>query len=393
MTTERPPESSPPTPATQPAPLRRAWRAIDAFYDRIGLRPLGFVVFVGSALLLVFLRLQSAHAPLQAPAVGFALTTEHPSRIETVVVAVHVAPGDLVRAGTPLVSLSPMLAERELRLVRAELARAESLATLELEKDALDHDRYLEELDLEIEKARRDLAEAESEATLGRDIARAAQKQRTTVSERVTARTQPVTDLTGVDFDLELETARAADARRRAAAARKHLERLSTLADAARERSTLQSALHRQLVAEIGLLRTREQDLEEDLVQTTIVAAHDGRVVAVAPPGFAAPPGTSVATLVPEHATEIVAYLPPETSPERIVPGARVAITRPERACGGARGTVLRRGGAVVEAPGQIQSPILRLPVFGLPVHIAVPEDCAIAVGQLLEVELETRLP
>jgi hypothetical protein len=49
-------------------------------------------------------------------------------------------------------------------------------------------------------------------------------------------------------------------------------------------------------------------------------------------------------------------------------------------------GSVLRRGAAVEQIPGQIDS-LFGISAHGMPVYISVPPDCEIGVGQVLAVD------
>jgi multidrug efflux pump subunit AcrA (membrane-fusion protein) len=137
--------------------------------------------------------------------------------------------------------------------------------------------------------------------------------------------------------------------------------------------------------AELQVLTTRRSQLEAAQQQLTVHTTHAGRVAMIAPPGSSVAIGTSVASVTPEYAEEIVAYLPPETDPVGVMLGAPVTIVRPRSLCGGT-GSVLRRGAAVEEAPGQLTN-FLRFPVHGTPVYISIPAGCSIGVGQVLAVQ------
>jgi hypothetical protein len=95
--------------------------------------------------------------------------------------------------------------------------------------------------------------------------------------------------------------------------------------------------------------------------------------------------GGSVASVIPEYAQEIVAYVPSDLEPASITVGAPVRVARPARVCQGSA-EVLRRGATVQEAPGQLRS-LFRFPVHGMPVYISIPSDCELGVGQVLSVE------
>jgi multidrug resistance efflux pump len=138
--------------------------------------------------------------------------------------------------------------------------------------------------------------------------------------------------------------------------------------------------------ARLEFLITRRASLLRDREQLAVKSTVGGRVVAALPPGASVDIGTSVATVAPEHAEEIVAYVPAETDPALVEIGARARLLESQVAACRAYGTVLRRGAGVVEAPGQLRG-FLRLPVHGMPVYISVPEGCELGIGQVLAVE------
>ena len=138
--------------------------------------------------------------------------------------------------------------------------------------------------------------------------------------------------------------------------------------------------------AQLKLLRMRRAQLLEDRDNLSVKSQSSGRVSLVIPEGSSVAVGTSVATVTPEHAEEIVAYVPADTEPALIEPGTVVLLSGPGTLSCTALGTVLRRGAGVGRAPDQV-SGLLRLPVFGLPVYISIPEGCRLGVGQLLTVE------
>ena len=138
--------------------------------------------------------------------------------------------------------------------------------------------------------------------------------------------------------------------------------------------------------ARLELFITRRAALLKDREQLAVKSNVWGRVVAALPPGASVDVGTSVATVAPEYAEEIVAYVPAETDPALVKIGVRARLLKSQVAACRAHGTVLRRGAGVVEAPGQL-SGFLRLPVHGMPVYISVPEGCELGIGQVLAVE------
>ena len=151
------------------------------------------------------------------------------------------------------------------------------------------------------------------------------------------------------------------------------------------DRPSLERPTEALYAKELGLLQTRRKQLHEDREALTIAASLPGRVVVVAASGSAVAMGSSVASVSPEYAQEIVAYVPSDLQPASVAIGAPVHISRPALACQGAS-EVLRRGASVEEAPGQLRS-LFRFPVHGMPVYISIPSDCQLGVGQVLSIE------
>jgi len=151
------------------------------------------------------------------------------------------------------------------------------------------------------------------------------------------------------------------------------------------DRPSLQGPTEALYAKGIEVMQVRRTQLLEDREALTITASYPGQVVVVVEPGSAVAVGTSVASVSPEFAHEIVAYVPSETGPSAIAVGAAVCIARPAPACQ-ASAVVLRRGATVQEAPGQLRS-LFRFPVHGTPVYISIPADCQFGIGQVLSVE------
>ena len=101
---------------------RGALHAIERVFDAFRARPLGIVVFLGSAFLLLSLQVQTQGA-IRADAVARAQQVDHPARVASFVTAVYVHPGDSVEAGAPLVDLSPHFIDPELAPLDAQVAK------------------------------------------------------------------------------------------------------------------------------------------------------------------------------------------------------------------------------------------------------------------------------
>jgi len=151
------------------------------------------------------------------------------------------------------------------------------------------------------------------------------------------------------------------------------------------ERPSLESPMEAMYAQELAVLQTRRKQLLDDRAGLTVQATEEGRVVQVALLGSSVAAGGSVASVSPQYAREIVAYVSADTEPGSISVGSPVRIARTGQTCDG-EAAVLRRGGVVVEAPGQLRG-LLSLPVYGMPVYISIPEHCRLGVGQLLTVE------
>jgi multidrug resistance efflux pump len=153
------------------------------------------------------------------------------------------------------------------------------------------------------------------------------------------------------------------------------------------DQPSLEAPTEAVYASEIALMQTRRKQLLADREALTIKSSQIGRIVHISASGSAVSAGTSVASVTPEYAEEIVAYVPANTQPTSIRSGAQVQIARPitNLDCRG-EALVLRRGGAVEEAPGQLRN-FFRFPVHGMPVHISIPEGCRLGVGQIVTVE------
>lgn len=102
-------------------PLKaRLIRSSDAFFDILGMRPLGIFVFAGSALLCLHVIGLSAGAT-RADAVAVAGLVNHPSLVSSFTTQVFVKPGDRVEIGAPLVELSSHFINQQIERIDLEL--------------------------------------------------------------------------------------------------------------------------------------------------------------------------------------------------------------------------------------------------------------------------------
>lgn len=151
-------------------------------------------------------------------------------------------------------------------------------------------------------------------------------------------------------------------------------------------RPSLRNPTEAVFARQVEVLETRRAALLENRDTLLIRSRAPGLVALVAPLGGAVEEGGSVASVSPVHADEVIAYVSPETAPHAIEPGAPARIEP-----AGGQGclhdaTVLRRGAGVVPAPEQLQG-FLPVNRHGLPVHISVPDDCQLGVGQVVTVD------
>jgi multidrug efflux pump subunit AcrA (membrane-fusion protein) len=140
---------------------------------------------------------------------------------------------------------------------------------------------------------------------------------------------------------------------------------------------------------QIAVLRMERKALEEDRDGLVVKSQFRGVVSEVTWLGASIAEGASVASVMPEVAEEIVAYVPARADPSLVRKDANAFIVNAEsEECRGP-GVVRQRGAAVVQAPAQLTK--FLGPVHGTPVHISVPKACRLGIGQVLSVDFETR--
>lgn len=137
---------------------------------------------------------------------------------------------------------------------------------------------------------------------------------------------------------------------------------------------------------QLEVLGASRTSLAQDREALTIRSTFEGIVAQITWVGAWIKAGTSVASIMPEFAEEIVAYVPSGTNPDMISNDASAYIVGTKLAsCRGA-GRVQRRGATVAEAPGQLKR-LFRDPVHGMPVHVSIPSDCRLGNGQVVTVD------
>jgi hypothetical protein len=154
------------------------------------------------------------------------------------------------------------------------------------------------------------------------------------------------------------------------------------------KRPSLESPTADFYAKQIESLRVRRDMLIEDRESLLVKSDFEGVVEKVTWPGAAVAEGGSVATVMPEFADEIVAFVEPTTDPGMIDPGAFVRILGAEGSNCRDVAVIRRRGASVEEAPAQLKT-FLGGRVHGMPVHISVPENCRLGNGQIVTVDLK----
>ncbi len=356
--------------------------------ETIGARPLPFLGFMLAAAALAVLHVGTLRAT-SVRAVAWADPIVLAAPTPSSVLVAHVRPGDRVSTGTLLATLDDRLVRQALALVEAELeaeTRAAELAQLQL----------LEEVERERREAVRRVGEAKAASGRARAeeeararLLQAIAAQATEIRARHEARLAAETDLRDAARRLAEGEAAASEA---TALARSEVERVRALQTALPREGlpALARPTAEWFEAKLVALRLRRAALQQELQALSITAHAPGRVVRIAPSGSALASGAAVVELVAEEATELVAWLPPESAAERVGPGAKLVI-----AVAGCIGDapVLGGAGPVVEAPAWLSAVPMRAATFGLPVRAAVPAGCRLLPGRVVAAELHTGTP
>ena len=367
--------------------MRKLFRPFDRLLDHFSVRPLGILVFVGSAMALLMLQARQL-GRVPARAVASAPPIAQAALLEGTIEEVHVKPGEMVSEGTPLVTLKPRVVQRQLDELDAEILLVEQQHLLALAKLEREQRERREGLSRDLAEANRDVARAkadQSEQWLRQRSTKALLGQISGLLKQRLARSE---EKRQAQLNNDLAQAASRSAGLRITAEEIWRDSLKATLDALPEAPGLQQPSVTAYKAQLELLKARRKHLQKDLERRVIVAHASGRVVEVMPLGSPVEIGVVVSRLIPSEASEIIAYLPSEVQPGSVKPGARVAIVEPRGTCSGQTASLLRFGGTVEEAPGQL-SALLRRPIYGLPVHISVPAGCALAVGQALTVEID----
>lgn len=274
-------------------------RLSDAFFDVLGLRPIGIAVFTSSTALFFYLIGLSSGA-IQADGVAVAGRVDHPSPVASFVTRTFVRTGDRVEEGTPLVELSATFIDRDLSRVDLQIDQLIAKSKLALAKST------------SRERAKRGANAWGSEETSG------------------------MAELTTIRYEKEIE-----------------------------------------------VKRRRREKLISDREGLVVKASHAGIVSQIAWLGASISERMSVASVMPEFAEEIVAYVSPDVDASSIATGVATYMVGMRSIECAAPGLVRNRGAQVEEAPGQLRR-LLGQPVHGMPVHITIPSGCRLVNGQVL---------
>ena len=108
--------------STRSSKIKSLLRHSDSFFDVIGLRPVGIVVFAASTILFFYLIGLSA-GTIHADGVAVAGRVDHPAPVSSFVTRVFVKRGDRVEVGMPLVELSPDEIDEDLARAAFEIGQ------------------------------------------------------------------------------------------------------------------------------------------------------------------------------------------------------------------------------------------------------------------------------
>jgi hypothetical protein len=137
---------------------------------------------------------------------------------------------------------------------------------------------------------------------------------------------------------------------------------------------------------QIEVMQTQRAALLENREALIVKAAFAGVVAEVTWLGASIAEGASVASLMPEFAEEIVAYVPARIDPTAIASSMPAYIVGAETRECRLPGRIRSRGAAVEQAPPQLNR-FFRDPVHGMPVHISIPHECRLGNGQMLSLD------
>jgi len=277
-------------------------RASDRFFDFIGIRPLGIIVFLSSLFFLVQL-VGISNAVIRVEAVAMGAVVEHPSLVDSFATGVFVQPGDYVEIGTPLVELSSHFVDQKIARIDSDMEQLINEYKLVQARLLVKEERWVEP----------------------------------------SKRLRP-------------------------------------------NRPSLESPTSELYEKQLDALRSRRNVLIGDRSSLVVRSSYQGVVKEVTRVGASVAEGESVASVMPEFAEEIVAFVNPTTDPDAIATGASVLIVGAKGPGCNAVGLVRRRGATVSQAPPQLRN-FLGSRIHGMPIHISVPASCQLGNGQIVTLD------
>ena len=153
-------------------------------------------------------------------------------------------------------------------------------------------------------------------------------------------------------------------------------------------RPSLQDPTEAYYAKQMDTRRIMRNALLDDLDALLVKSGYAGVVAQVVWLGASVAAGASVATIMPEHAEEIVAYIDPMSDPSAIELDARAYIVGALTPECQRPGRVRRLGAGVEMAPLQLTN-FMQLGVYGTPIHVSVPEHCRLSNGRVLQIDFE----
>jgi multidrug resistance efflux pump len=149
-------------------------------------------------------------------------------------------------------------------------------------------------------------------------------------------------------------------------------------------RPSLEAPMASYYEKQIEFAQARRGELLAARGNLVIKASFAGIVSEVTRVGESIGEGSSVASVTPEFAEEVVAYVSPRTDPRAVAIGESAYIMGPMGCTD--PGRVRARGANVEKAPPQLKQ-LINDPLHGTPIHVDIPADCQLSNGQILDVE------
>jgi hypothetical protein len=353
--------------------------------DKLGIRPVAALVFLTSVMVLVYLHGLTKYE-LEAPAVAVSEVYEHPALTDSFIEEVFVRSGDVITEGAPIAHLSSQFLDRELVLINSEINRLQQQSIWRIAQTELNLENDQRDLRENLVNAERLINLAGIREGYSEQMQSIARERENLIEQRVAEQLTVLDDLEEAQLNSASEAAQTRLEERRVVAEESYRESLNLLIQDNTDGDALNTALSGYVDAQLQLVQRQKEEIIQGINNLTIHARESGRVLTVLPQGSAVSRGTSVATIVREQPEEVVAFFSPSSTSDNFLLGAEVRITGPQFFCS-EMGQVLRLGGSVQEAPGQLSN-LLGITSFGLPVHISVPENCPLIPGQAVTVQL-----